>query len=307
MSSTNANAMILKGAGAACLVLSAAYIVRTSFMTEQVPVCSSRYTQSLQFSLKSQTGKLMTPEELEARAGAASTGFRDNATVVAVEGGPVGAALNIRLPKGSGSVYQESVPAGGISFRWSPSALANASSACLTYHVWFPDKFDFGSSGSLPGLFGGSQYDPKAHHDGFAERVLWGADGAGEIGAEVPDPAAQREASREKGGEIDVVIPVSDNDRAVAIGRESFWMPRGRWISLEQEVVLNEPGKDNGILRLWMDGSLKIENTEMNWRNAKEIGLSGTLVDVSYGGIDSTSLAPADTSVRVGPMIVRWK
>lgn len=307
MADSSTNLMILKGAGLISLVLSAAYIIRSEFTTETAPVCSARYQQSLQFSLKSQSGKLMTAEELESRAGAASFGFRENATAVSVEGGPVNAAINVRLEKGTGSPYQDRVTPGGISYRWSPNQLLNAGAACLTYHVWFPDTFDFGSGGTLPGLFGGANYNPKEHANGFGEHVNWSYEGAGEIGAMVPNLQEHREAARDKGGEISVAIPVPDTDKTIPIGRESFWFRKGRWASLEQEVVLNEPGKSNGLLRLWVDGALVIENPAMNWRNEKETRLGGVLFDASYGSVDSTGAAPADAALRVGGLTIRWK
>ena len=40
-----------------------------------------------------------------------------------------------------------------------------------------------------------------------------------------------------------------------AISAKTTW-PSGRWINVEQEVILNEAGKKNGIIRLWLDGEL---------------------------------------------------
>lgn len=307
--STNATALLLKGAGAGSLVIGALYILRSMFMTETATVCSSRYPNTLQFSLKSQSGKLMTSEELEARAGIASQGFRDNASVVAIKGGPAAAALRVRLAKNTGSPHRDGIAPGGISANWTPASLEKVGAACLTYHVFLPGTFDFAGGGSLPGLLGGAKDDPGARDKSFAERLGWLYEGAGVINAEIA-PAATASAADPKSktdDTIDLSIPPPSGENTIPYGRESFWMPKGRWVAFEQEVVLNEPGTSNGVLRLWVDGELKIDSTNVNWRSSKQSQFTGVALDVSYGAADNSAVAPADTNIDISPLVVRWK
>ena len=57
-------------------------------------------------------------------------------------------------------------------------------------------------------------------------------------------------------------------------GSPEGW-PANRWVDLEQEVVLNEPGKANGIVRLWVNDELRVDakglNLGANDRNRSQV------------------------------------
>ncbi len=297
--------ILFNGAGIGIGLLSAVYMINSALFTPTIPQCSQRYQKAIELGLKSRSGKPMTPIELETRAGLGSSGVLENASVELVDGAPSAAALKVRLEKGSGSVHAKDAKPGGISFLWKPSGMAGATAACLSYSVFLPSAFDFGGAGVLPGLFGGADPDVGGHTRGFATRLMWNSDGMGQIDAELPNASSQQGASA--GGEIDVQIPISDSARSVPIGPSAFRLPRGRWVSIEQEVVLNSPDKSDGVARLWIDGTLKIERNDLHWRGGKMSGLAGVIADVSYGGVDNGYVAPADTALHISALQARWK
>ena len=138
--------------------------------------CMSRYSSPTRFALKAEGGGPMTTSELQARAGVVEWGVRENARVVVADHGGAEFALEVALPEGTGSGYESSTPPGGIGSRWRPTRMDGATSACLSYQVWLPDRFDFSSAGTLPGLFGGRQFDLGVVPDGsnaFATHVMW--------------------------------------------------------------------------------------------------------------------------------------
>ena len=53
------------------------------------------------------------------------------------------------------------------------------------------------------------------------------------------------------------------------IRQDAFTLPKGRWVRIEQELVLNTPGQADGIARLWLDGDLKAEGTGLKLREMK--------------------------------------
>ena len=55
--------------------------------------------------------------------------------------------------------------------------------------------------------------------------------------------------------------------RAVDKATNSEMKPRaGRWYCIEEELVLNTPGQEDGIMRLWINGNLLLNNTSANVR-----------------------------------------
>lgn len=289
MSKTSMKSLAFHGAGIGLLVIIAAMMLRSALVKEEEPPCSQRYPAPLEFSHKSQSGKLMTPIELEARMGSAASGFLDNAAVVRVEDGPAETALRVRLKNGSGSVHRKGAVPGGISAKWRPASMKQATSACLTYSIWIPEDFDFGFAGSLPGLLAGANFDPaagKGGEPGFVSQIVWRANGA---------------------GEINLLETKADSFGSQAIGQGAFSLPKGRWASFEQEVVLSTPGEADGILRMWIDNALKVEQKKVPLRADDGLRFAGVLMDVSYGSIDTEASAPADTEVRISPIAVRWR
>jgi hypothetical protein len=76
---------------------------------------------------------------------------------------------------------------------------------------------------------------------------------------------------------------------------------------IEQEVILNEPGKKNGVVRIWLDGKFAGENKKLGLRSDAGLAMAGVRADVHFGSVLSPSVAPADTQVRLTPFVVRWQ
>ncbi len=269
----------------------AVYLVHDFWTTESLPICHKRYTTPTEFSLLSKPLTPMTPAELQARVGGREFGVLQNASVIPVANAPAPLAMEIKLPKGRGSVFNDPAKAGGVSFRWDPRGMGGADRACLSYHVMVPENFDFGSAGVLPGLYGGgAKFDAKSAADGingFATRVAWSANGVGKINLQVPGDDA--------------------NGLSKLVSFTNFSIAKGKWVAIEQEIALNTPGQPDGLMRLWVDGELMLEMVDVLWRKDARLTLSGVLSDISYGSVDSDASAPADATLNVTPMQVSWK
>lgn len=264
--------------------------------------CSGRYASPTRFPLTTDGGGPMTTAELQARAGIEEWGVQDNARVVTDADGPP-LAIEVTIPEGTGSGFQTTQPRGGMGFRWRPTRMAGATSACLAYQVWLPDRFDFSSAGTLPGLFGGARYDPNTALDGgngFAMHPMWREEGAGELQLHLPKPASPEAGAASEQAAL-------DTGSTISLDRGAFYLPRGRWFSVEQEIVLNKPGQSDGAARLWIDGRLKIERTDLVWRTMDALTLTGALIDASYGGMESAAFAPAATSLKLGGFELAWR
>lgn len=177
-------------------------------------------------------------------------------------------ALRVTYPANTSSPSDSEATGlrGGGGFYTSPAALEGSDHACLGYQVRFPDGFDFVKGGKLPGLYGGdapSGGHQADGHNGFSLRLMWREAGQGELYTYVLEP---QEAY------------------GVSIGRGNWHFPRGKWVSVELEAVLNSPGERNGIARVWIAGEPVIERTDIVYRDTPALGVDGLMFSTFFGG-----------------------
>ena len=183
-------------------------------------------------------------------------------------------ALRVLYPEDTSSPGDTDT--GGAGFYTEPSALEGRDHACLSYRVRFESGFNFVKGGKLPGLYGGeapSGGDDVTGENGFSMRYMWREDGQGELYEYVV------------GGE-------SDYGDSVARGRFTF--PTGQWVTLEQEIILNDPGKANGIARVWVDGRPVLEQTNLTYRTDDDVHIDGLMFSTFFGGHGEDWRTPSD-------------
>ena len=145
-----------------------------------------------------------------------------------------------------------------------------------------PDRFGFNEPGYLPGLFGAAditQLDELEPHDGFAARLGWAQ--SGDLG-------------------VDVRVPASAGYWETP-SRKWIW-PTSRWVKVEQEIRLNTPGQENGVMRVWIDGALTIDRGNVVFRTAPQAAISGVVSDIGYARTLSDVAA-----IRVSPFVLQWQ
>lgn len=205
-------------------------------------------------------------------------GVEENVEVLAGDGGE-GGFLRVRYPEDSvnfGSADDET-PLGGAAF-YAPFTRAKAS--CLHYRVRFPTDFEFAKGGKLPGLYAGeapSGGEKVSGKDGWSVRLMWREDGEGEL----------YEYVYNKKGKY-----------GLSAGRGLFTFPRGRWVAVDLEVVVNDPDERNGKARLWIDGRPVIEQQDLVYSTDDDELLAGGLMfSTFFGGSSDSWASPKDQHV----------
>jgi len=189
-----------------------------------------------------------------------------------------GSGLLVRYPQGSVDPADKAAPQGGGGFLY--RAPGQAQARCLAYRVRFSDGFDFARGGKLPGLYGGAAPRGCVAADlaaGFSARLMWRAGGAGELYLYAPDRTAHCGES---------------------IGRGSFHFTPGRWTRIAEEVVLNQPGQSDGVVRVWADGRLAVERRGLDLREQPQIGVDGLIFSTFFGGHGPDWASPRDQSAE---------
>lgn len=269
--------------GAALLILgtSVAAAVRYTFMADDIAACSTRYDHGTQFSLARPGGELLTPADLQARSAGTDWGLIENTRVIEAHGSSAKQAIEIRFAPAKASV----TPADGrigMGFSWTPRSAGKPAAACLTYSVFLSKDFDFAKGGRLPGFVAGAG-DQDVTASPVSSRIAWRESGGVELRAQMADWLEPRRVG----------------------GDRVYMLPRGQWVALEQEIVLNTPGAKDGILRVWADGALVLEKKDLAIRDKAQTQITGVLAEATLSPQAGTPL-PKDQKILLSPPELRW-
>nr|WP_159098138.1 hypothetical protein [Parazoarcus communis] len=61
-------------------------------------------------------------------------------------------------------------------------------------------------------------------------------------------------------------------------------LEKNRWYSVEQYVRLNTPGKNDGVMRAWVDGILAFEKVDLRYRDLADLKIEMLWMNVYHGG-----------------------
>ncbi|MGE0630334.1 MAG: polysaccharide lyase [Hyphomicrobiaceae bacterium] len=275
--------------GGIVVLLTAALAWKWSQYKPAMPTCEQRYASGVLFSLARGSGALLSIDDLKARLEDNDWGLGTNARIKTTGSRQVPVALEIDLRADKASPSSPSERRSGIGFNWYSPSLETAASACLSYSVWVPEDFDYGSGGRLPGLTGGrpdgGETIAASMARRFFTRVSWRHDRSLSV-----TPGSQD-------GQLGDAARIADGNVRLS---------PGRWTRIEQEVILNTPDNRDGILRVWVDGVLGLELRDVAWRGSVDQRWLGVNADAYYAraGRDWVS-APRDTSIRISPLELR--
>jgi hypothetical protein len=279
----NGGVLLIIGLGAVSAV--------KSFFKPAVEVCTARYARTVKMNVE-RNGGLMTPSDVQASVAGRDFGVMENVRIAKFDGAPSPAGFTVDIKAGTSQADAERDAPGGMSFPWQPRTLpAGVKAGCLSYSVFLPVDFNFGDAGTLPGLFGVSPAQGVAKDERFSTHVVWGGRGV----------FANHASLSTKDGWL---TDVSNVDQLAPLSR-------GRWVRIDQEVVLNTPGKDDGAVRLWVDGSLRTQLPKSVLRYSADTAIQGVMADVYFGGqiYDgrlTEGKAVKDEHVKLTPFELRW-
>ncbi|MGD9785555.1 MAG: polysaccharide lyase [Hyphomicrobiaceae bacterium] len=286
MSSKTSVNTIMNVVGGGAILLLVAYGAGTYYFSSAEPEgCIASYTRGATFGYRANDGRLLSAIEVQAQAGADERGLMENTRIVEADGIAATSALEVKLGRADATDPSSAL---GVDFAWRPVGLRAASAACLRYSVFLPDDFDFGSGGSLPGLFGGGQppAEGETATEGFAIRPHWSRDAHGEVIADTPMLKEAR-------------------DRLFGYRKLAF--KRGRWATIEQEVRLNAPDSKDGVLKVWFNGQLVVEEDRMSLRDSAATTIAGVMARASFAGTGRGAPDSEHGLLRLSPLEMSWR
>ncbi len=282
---------VVNSVGAVATLIVLTWVGYAALTSDEPDICEGRYPVSTRLSLTGDTGQPATQSELQARLGSSEWGILNNARIVSGADDDGQLALAVTLEKGTSSGYKDDQTRGGIGFTWRPDGMQEGKpkAACLSYRLFMPKTMKFANGGVLPGLSLGPAFDPRGEPivgSGAVARPSWNREGMIFVGLQFATSEGWK--------------------NPVALKSPNKW-PLGRWINVEQEIILNDVGKKNGIIRLWVDGKLAGEANTLSLRAEDPMALSSVVADIHYGSITINGEAPETAEIRLSPFVVRWQ
>ncbi len=275
-------ALLLNGAVALIAIASVLTVGRSMLIRDEIETCRARYTNAVQWSLQRDDGALLTTSDLQARLGATDWGLMERVTVVKADHG-AGNALAVDLAGRSARPAAAPSQSTGAGFEWAPQSAGPVAAACASYAFKLDRQFDFAAGGRLPGLLGGPAGSDRTAPEAFSVRVAWNEKGELDLHTQLPGVATSRALSNE---------------------REAAELPRGRWVTVDQEVILNTPGHNDGIVRVWVDGRLRFESQQVAFRTNTAAAVRGVLAEVAY--VRQPAARDGMSPILVTPFEFRW-
>jgi len=203
-----------------------------------------------------------------------------NMDVVVEKNGKFKKFFRVGYPAGSASPSvsrEHGAPVGGCGF-YADLGIKPCDALKLSYHVRFARDFDFVKGGKLPGLFGGTVMSGGHIPDGtngFSTRYMWRAKGDGEMYAYLPTSKVW----------------------GTSLGRGDWRFKKGAWQHLEQTVTLNHAGKDDGSIKVCVDGKLVLDQQGLNFRTVEGLKIEGIMFDTFFGGGDVSWASKQDNHI----------
>ncbi|KAG2184010.1 hypothetical protein INT44_009021 [Umbelopsis vinacea] len=216
-----------------------------------------------------------------------------------------GSVLQVLYNEGSFSP-KASTQTGGAEFFMQPFGDQAFDKALLTYDIAFDNNFPWVMGGKLPGLYGGppgSGCSGGSQSDGtncFSMRMMWRTGGAGEAYAYIPHSSDL----------CSTPLTMCNDEFGVSISRGLIQFKPAIWSKLQMYVETGTAGQNNGILKIWQDGSLVISRTDLQYRSNNMIQLSSIMFSTFFGGSSSAWATPTTThtyfkniQLQVGPPV----
>lgn len=204
----------------------------------------------------------------------------NNISAIALTNSKFARVLRVNYPAGSASPLvtgQTAAPVGGTQF-FADLGMQPQNSLRLSYYLRFSPDFNFVKGGKLPGLFGGKVNNGRKIPDGtngFSTRYMWRTKGDGEVYAYLP----------------------TSNEHGTSIGRGNWRFQPGTWYHLEQEVILNQPGKKNGRIRVWVDGKPVLNQGNLTFRTTNNLKIEGVFFSTFFGGGSAAWATPKNVYI----------
>jgi hypothetical protein len=258
-------------------------LIRGAVMGDTINACSARMNNGTIYGLETRAG-LVSPGELQAGLAGRDYGVMENLDIVRFDSAPSKTGLRVRLASLDSKSSSDASVDNGIDFGWLPKKMPSSRVACLSYNLRLPADFKPADGGRLPS-FVGAPNDSASDLRTIGANLMW-----------APNGSLMIDVKAEAADDGSLSATAVNSDDAIKLGV---------WVRIDQEVILNTPGKDDGEVRVWVDGVLRLKRDTLLFRRNDRTFFNGVAVTVAYTG-DKGDAASGATAIEVSPFEIRW-
>ena len=207
-------------------------------------------------------------------------------------------ALEITIAKGKHSGISAHYPLKNMPFNTSKEIKF----AYLRYNLQLGSSWSLSTSGKLPGFAG--IYGNTSDRAGWGGRKSDGTNGWSARGMITPSLSNENIlADRTPIGSY-----IYHADMKYPYGDEKPWtlndisvLKKNVWYTIEQYVHMNTLGKNDGVLKAWVNGILVYSQNNIRYTDNPLIGIESVWLDVYHGG---NATAPKDLTLFIDNLVV---
>ncbi len=168
----------------------------------------------------------------------------------------------------------------------------------LRYAVKFKRGFDFVRGGKLPGLAGGTAPTGTTRAtgtNGFAARMMWLTSHTGQPGAPKQKTTHAISYSKFVGSGYDGDGKDEDETDFSSNGKLTV-LTSNKWYDIKQRVKMNDPSKSNGFIKIWVNGTLVVNQTNIRFRTSNAFAIDKVYFGTFFGGGSSWRTSKYETA-----------
>lgn len=197
-----------------------------------------------------------------------------------------------------GKVLRVLYPSSGVTSKqsgvsWRIPLEGNFESIYISYKVKFDKDFIFAKGGKLPGLMGGNYSSGLRRSDGktgFSVRMMWFENGR------ITFYVYHTNQMNDEGD----IMEWRSNGKAISFQPEV-------WYRIGEKVVMNTPGKNDGMIYGWIDGKLCFKKTHINFRNVNKYSVDSLFFSTFFGGHTADYKSPKDQYAFFDDILISQK
>lgn len=168
----------------------------------------------------------------------------------------------------------------------------------LQYRIRFENGFDFVRGGKLPGLAGGTSPTGNTQADGtngWTGRLMWRTEFNGVSGQ--PEQLTSTGISYAKYTDSGFAQDGRNEDREYWFDSngDAITIASGTWYQIKQRIKMNTPGVSNGILQIWLDDELVLDQQDVLFRTVADLKIDQMYFSTFFGGNDDWATSKDET------------
>jgi len=204
----------------------------------------------------------------------------------------LGKALSVNLPQGGNNGIN-------ATYKFQEKQGSEPEEVFFRYYARLANDWNqIVDGGKLPGLSG--TYGVA----GWGGRKSNGTNGWSTRGAYIKTASDNNPLSGKTGiGNYIYHADMTGNYGDIAIWQNDYlgYLEKNRWYSIEQQVKMNTPGMNDGILRTWVDGIIAYEITSLRFRDTSSLKIEQLWLNIYHGG---TAKSPYDQHMFVDNIVL---